>query len=153
MQYSKASSVGGNWADKTLLKNGQRAKIVTESVPTEEVYEGKPKTRNIVKVMFEGDKESKNVDLNRATVNGLIDSFGTDSTDWMEKYLTVHLEKMLVGGRRVTAMFLVPEGFEVAEDAGGFLVVSRIGVAPAEAADPLADQFTEDDIKPEDIPF
>ncbi len=32
---------------------------------------------------------------------------------------------MVVGGKRVTALYLVPEGFEVGEDDGGYMVVQK----------------------------
>lgn len=155
--YSKSSGVGGEWVDKAKLTNGQRAKIITESVPTEETYEGKPKTRNIVKVVFEGDKEPKNVDLNRATVNGLIDAFGPDSKEWMNKVLTVHAEKAVIGGSRKILLYLLPPGFEVAEDSGGYLIVQPVGMDKPEPPVPgdigYVQPEGEGDINPEDIPF
>ena len=60
---------------------------------------------------FSGDTETKNISLNRATINGLVDEFGEDSEQW----LTAETEKVVVGGKRQTALYLVADGYEKTE--------------------------------------
>ena len=54
----------------------------------------------------------------------------------------------MIGGKRGVALYLIPEGYEVTEDAGGYFIVTR----KAEVATPAASE-TKDAINPEDIPF
>ncbi len=61
--------------------------------------------------------------------------------------LTVHTEKVVVGGKRVTALYLVPEGFEVRENAEGYIEIVRIGSDVQKGTAP------KDEINPDDIPF
>ena len=57
----------------------------------------------------------------------MIDAFGTNSINWQGKHLTVMTEKVVVGGKRVTAAYLIPEGYEMGEDANGYVVISKVG--------------------------
>jgi hypothetical protein len=65
----------------------------------------------------------------------------------MNKHPTVHVEKTMIAGKRGVAMYLEPEGYEVTEDAGGYLVIARQGATAGAAPAP------KDSINPEDIPF
>jgi hypothetical protein len=112
MKYTK--SAGGPWAKGSEIANGTKAKLVSETVRSESAFkdkEGNPKMQDVAKVRFEGKDEPMNVNLNRATIYGLIDAFGEESQSWTGHTLTVHTEKVVVGGKRVTALYLVPQGF------------------------------------------
>lgn len=151
MKYQKSISVSGGWAKASELETGTRAKIVSETTPTASQFEnkdGSPKMQDVAKVRFEGKPEPLNVSLNRATVNALIDCYGDDSKDWINKYLTVHTEKMNVAGKRVVALYLIPEGYELKEDEGGYLVIVNSSKQPTEPAEVLPE---EDPLI--DIPF
>lgn len=156
MQYNKVSGGQGAFLDKKTLVNGQKAKIVSECMPVERDYEGKPQTQHIAKVQVQGDASGpKNVSLNNATRNGLIDAYGADSKEWMGHTLTIYTEKSTIGGKRVIILYLLPEGYDVSEDEGGYLVIQKVGKDVKKAApeivkeDPLEQEF----INPEDIPF
>lgn len=152
MQYQKSSGVSGGWVKASEVVSGTKAKLVSETVPSESVWEGKTIKNNVAKIRFQGQEgEAKNVNVNKPSINGLIDAFGTDSKDWIGKVLTAHTEKMLVGGKRVTALYLIPDGFEIAEDEGGYLVIKRIG-AVAETAPSEALEYPEAP-NLDDIPF
>ena len=143
-KFNKSSSIGGAWLDKKNLKDGDVIKLVSEA----KEEEGQNGPQIVAKCLVKGgEKEPKNVGINKPSKNGLIEAFGEDSTSWMEKKLTVKVEKTVVGGKRGIALYLVPEGFEVTEDDGGYVVVKRIG----EGGKPL-DQSSEDP-NPDDIPF
>lgn len=164
----KSSGANGPWVDKTKVKSGTKVKIVTECVPTDEEYQGKVSTRHVVKLKVQGDDgEPKNFDINRPSVNGLIDAFGEDTKAWIGQTLTAETMRVIVGGKMGTAMYLVPEGFEFTTDAGGYAVVQRIGAAqtpiaptPAEPHVPTGKfgdhapiEYPDEEINPADIPF
>ena len=140
MQYEK--SVQGSWVKSDDVKSGTKAKLISETAPKQGKFtddEGKPKMQDVAKIRFEGVEEPLNIALNRATIYGLIDAFGSDSKEWIGKTLTTQTEKMIVAGRNVRALYLIPEGFELTEDSGGYNVITKIGDV--------------DDITPEQIPF
>lgn len=153
--YSKALRTGG-WAKASELQGGQKAKIVDECQPIESTFtdkNGKMKMQDVCKVRFQGKEEALNVNLNRATIKGLIEAFGKDSKEWIGHTLTVHTEKVSVAGRRVTALYLLPEGFEAMEDKEGYLQIVRKGEAPVSSGDAPAEDAPAEDINPEDIPL
>ena len=80
---------------------------------------GETKFQDVAQVLFSGDTETKNISLNRATTNGLVDAFGEESADWQGHVLTCETEKMRVGRWAVTAVYLVPEGYERVDDQNG----------------------------------
>ena len=144
--YSKQTAISGKWAKASELGNIKRAKIVSETTPQKSQFLDKdnvPKTQDVCSVRFEGLDDSLNVSLNRATINGLVDAFGEDSKSWQGHYLSVETEKIRIAGKSVTALYLIPEGFERIDDANGYAVIQKVG------------EQNEDvkDVKVEDIPF
>ena len=138
--YQKNVSVGGQWAKASELANVKRARIISETNPSESSFlnkDGSVKFQDVCKVQFEGMGEPLNVSLNRTTINGLVDAFGNDSKDWMNKVLSVETEKVRVAGKSVTALYLIPDGFKKVDDAGGYAVIVPEGNetpdAPTEA--------------------
>lgn len=154
MKYQQQSSLSGAWVDKTKIHNGQRAKIVSEakSMPSNfQDDKGNVKNQDVAKVHFEGDKEAVNVSLNRATINGLISAFGDDSVNWMGHYLTAEVEKVRVAGKSVTAMYLIPEGYEKVDDDEGYAVIQKKNVKQSEPEIPIIGM--EDEIDDKSLPF
>ena len=149
MEFNKSTGGGGVWLDKKALKGGERAKIVSEAREEESVYEGKTRKQIIAKVSVEGVEEAGNVALNGATKNALIDAFGTDSKDWINKVVKTLIEKPIINGKRVTALYLIPEGFEMTEDDAGYVVIQR----PATSQPQAKESYPENEINPSDIPF
>lgn len=140
MKYNK--SAGGPWAKGSELVSGTKAKIVSETVRSESAFKddkGNPKMQDVAKIRFEGKEEPMNVNLNRATIYGLIDAFGEESQGWTGHTLTVHTEKVVVAGKRVTALYLIPDGFEIRETPEGYVEIARKGGKPEPAnSDPDA---------------
>ncbi len=150
--YKKSSGVSGAWVKAKDIVSGVKCKLVSETEPSESVWEGKTIKNNSAKIRFQGqDGEAMNVNVNRPSINGLVDAFGEDSKEWIGKILTAHTEKMLVGGKRVTALYLIPEGYEIGEDDGGYLVITKIGAK--ETSDPIKDDYPTEDIDPDLVPF
>jgi hypothetical protein len=147
MEFNKSTG-GGAWLDKKEVKTGDVAKLVSEAIEVE----GQNGTQIVAKIRIKGQEgDAKNVSINGPTKNALIDAFGKDSKGWVGNLLTCHVEKTLIAGKRGIALYLVPEGFEVAEDAGGYLVIARAGETPAAPRSPI--DYPKDDINPDDIPF
>lgn len=149
MKYTKKTGSSGAWLDKDTTENGTLVKIVADTEPKEGEYG----TQNVTKVRVKGAEQSVNANLNQCTLNGLIDAFGDDSKDWIGKVLTFQKEKMNVGGRRVTAMYLVPDGYVLSEDEQGYLVISKKEENSPMKKEAEAIEYPEEDINPEDIPF
>ena len=147
MQYQKQVSISGGWVKTAELKTGEKAKIVSETIPQPSSFldkKGNPKTQDVAKVRFESQTEPVNVALNRATINALVDAFGEDSKDWQGHHLTAETEKMRVAGKAVVALYLLPEGYTKIDDENGYAVIVKkdIQTAPVEG-----------EVKAEDIPF
>ena len=146
MKYQIVTSTG-SWVDKSKIVSGSKCKLVSETVPSEGMFEGKVIKNNVAKIRFEGEQgEARNVNVNTPSINGLVKAYGEDSKDWIGKILTAQTEKMLVGGKRVTALYLIPEGFELKEDEGGYLVITKVGGKEEEKVDYPAEEVNVDDI-------
>lgn len=130
MKYQKNTNIGGAWAKASELGNITSAKIVSETNPHPSQFlnkDGSVKTQDVCKVRFEGLPEPLNVSLNRTTINGLVDAFGEDSKDWQAQPLSVETEKVRVAGKAVTALYLIPQGYEKVDDKNGYAVIVKIG--------------------------
>lgn len=134
--YNKSAIVQGKWVKGSEVKDGARCKLVSETVPRQSQFQdpktGNLKIQDVSKVMFFGDSEPMNISLNRATIDALVDAFGEDSAKWQGHVLTAHTEKVVVGGKRVTAVYLVPDGYEVGEDLGGYVQIKKVGAEPSD---------------------
>ena len=127
MQYAKKEGGGGAWLKAKELQDGVKAKLVSETKPVESVFEGKSRTQDVAKIRIQGDENVYNVGLNRTTVNGLIDAFGTDSKNWTNQVLTVKIEETRIAGRKVNALYLIADGYEAIDNEDGYLVIVKAG--------------------------
>lgn len=168
MIYDKSSSVTGKWVKNSEVVSGSKCQLISE-VKTEpsqfkDPKTGFMKTQEVGKIQFVGSSDSLNISLNRMTIDGLVEAFGRDSKLWIGKTLTALTEKVLVGGKRVTAVYLIPDGFELKEDAEGYAHVVRIGTQTDEITAPVEpvqeeipviniEEENGQEIKPEDLPF
>lgn len=149
MQYTKSNSVSGEWVKGKDVKSGTKCKLVSEVLPVPSQFKdknGNDKTQDVGKIRFQGEQgEAKNISVNRASLNGLIEAHGADSKEWVGKLLTAETLKMQVAGKMQTALYLVPEGFALQEDANGYMVIAKVG-----ASESVVDV---DDETGEEIPF
>ncbi|HEY1757935.1 MAG TPA: hypothetical protein VGG72_21375 [Bryobacteraceae bacterium] len=131
MKYQKQQSIGGAWVKGSEVQSGSRCKLMSETSPMQSQFKnektGEVKMQDVAKILFSGDTEEKNISLNRATINGLIDAFGDDSALWQGQVLTAETEKVRVAGKAVTAVYLVPEGYERVDDENGYTVIVKKG--------------------------
>lgn len=157
MKYQKTFQVSGAWV-KTKDLTATKAKIVSETEPQPSSFlnkDGSPKTQDVCKVLFQGDKEPVNVALNRATINGLVEAFGEDSNEWIGKVLSVITEKIRVGGKANIALYLIADGYEKIDDEMGYAIIQKKKVAFEDSfpSNSTTERPEEVEIKPEDIPF
>jgi len=143
MLYQKREGGQGAWIKAKDLQEGTKAKLVSETTPQESVFEGKPRTQNVAKIRIQDKEGVFNIGLNQTTINGLIDAFGGDSKQWVDKTLTVKTDKTTIGGRRVTVLYLLAEGYDLLEDSNSYLYIGREGTQVKK----------NDDISNEEIPF
>jgi hypothetical protein len=128
--YAKSSSVTGAWVKGSELRSGTKCKLVSETTPQTSQFknkDGSVKMQDVAKIRLEGDDEPKNISLNRATIDALVDAFGEDSSKWIGKTLTAETEKTQIAGKRVTVVYLVPDGYEVKEDLAGYVHIVKSG--------------------------
>jgi hypothetical protein len=145
--YKKSQSLSGNWLKGADVTSGTKCFLMTEVTPQESNFtdrNGKMKMQDVAKIKFQGQSEAYNISLNRATVNALVDAFGEDSRKWINQVLTAMTEKAIVGGKRVTVVYLLPEGYETHEDDEGYVEVVR--------SVPEAGEMP-DEVETKDIPF
>lgn len=142
-------TIAGDWVKASELKSGVKAKLTSgvEVVPSK-FNEGK--FDNVSKIKFADEPTViKNVRLNRATMDGLIDAFGADDANWIDKPLTVQTEKTVVAGKRVTALYLLPEGFDLKEDSEGYVKVVNTSVKIGGTTL----EYNDGSVNVDDIPF
>lgn len=150
MKYQRTNGTQGAWVKASEVVSGTKAKIVSETAPVD----GNFGTQDVAKVRFQGAQEAVNVGLNRTTINGLIDAFGDDSKSWINQILTAQTEKQTIAGKRVTVLYLVPEGFEVGEDEGGYVKIMKTGTQVTKAVqDDDIPVIETEKINLADIPF
>lgn len=144
--------VDGGWLKKDEVKSGDQIKIVGETRPVEG---GEYGTQDICKIKTKGANEAVNTRFNKPTIQGLVRAYGSDSKDWIGKILTIHIEPMTVAGKRVKALYFIPEGFELKEDDGGYLtILPSDGTDPKPAPKPIETvEYPEEEINADDIPF
>lgn len=127
VQYQKTVSISGGWVKASELRNGSKARIVSETTPIESSFKdektGANKVQNVAKVRFDDLPEAVNVALNRATINALVDKFGGESSDWQGHVLTVETEKMRIAGKASVALYLVPQGYKKIDDDNGYAAI------------------------------
>ena len=142
----RTGGTGGAWIKKDTLKNGDQIRLVSEAEMMESTQGGQ---QLVAKCRLKGSSEAVNVAINNASRNALIDAFGDDSKNWINQTLTVETEKVLIAGKRGTALYLIPAGFAVTTDAEGYVVISgpKTGtpvVAGADTSEPVIQVGDED---------
>lgn len=125
--YDKKEFTSGKWADKAEFydKRVSSAKIVSETNPETSSFkneDGSPQMQDVCKIQVAGYDEALKVSLNRATINSLVDAFGTNSKDWQGHPLTVEVDKL--PGKKFP-LYLIPEGYKRIEDENGYSVIVK----------------------------
>jgi len=143
MKFTKPNQNSGPWLDIEKVVAGTRAKLVSEAVESE----GKYGLKVEAKIRVEGENETKNVNINKPSLAALINAYGDDSKNWINKVLTLQPKEMFVSGREVIALFLIPEGYHLTKDQNKYLVI----VPMQESIN--VDEGESEVIDPSEIPF
>lgn len=148
----KSGGVGGSWIDKKALKSGDLIKLTTEAewVPSSLNPEEK---QLVAKCKVKGMEGEFNLAINSPSRNALIDAHGKDTKDWIGKLLTAAVETGIFAGKRGVMLNLVPEGYVVAEDAAGFIVIRPKVEPPSVVARQRSAEEIAEDINLDDLPF
>ncbi len=122
MEYKKSSNVEGAWVKSSEVTSGSTFELTSEVTPTDGEYG----TQDIGKVLFQADDEPKNLRFNKTSLNAIIDAYGEESNGWVGKTFTAQTEKALVGGKRVTILYVIPDGYELSDGDGGFVSIEPV---------------------------
>lgn len=152
MEVTKSGGVGGSWIDKKALKPGDLIKLTTEAewVPSSLNPEEK---QLVAKCKVKGMEGEFNLAINSPSKNALIDAFGTETKNWVDKLLTAAVESGIFAGKRGVMLNLVPEGYVVAEDAAGFIIIRPKQEPPAVVARTLSAEEVAEGINIDEGPF
>lgn len=131
MEYNKSSAVDGAWVKASEVKSGTTFKITGEVKPVEGEYG----VQDVGKVVFKGESDEKNLRFNKTSLNAMIDAFGNESKEWVNQVLTAVTEKALVGGKRVTILYAIPEGYELSDGADRVEIIKVDGESRPEVDD------------------
>ena len=164
---SKPSTVSGEWVKGSEVPEGVKVRIKSEAQEQPSTYtdkRGNIKNQIVAKVQIQGKTGLFNLSLNKATVVALINCYGEDTLNWIDKVFTAHTEKVKVAGKTQVALYLVPDGYVAEDNEEGYTVVHEIKQGNDQAPEPKGDMFEEmeqeakpnpDDaeINESDIPF
>lgn len=153
-EYSKHEVLAGDWIKGKDIRSGSKAKLKSEVHPTPSQFkdkDGNVQMQDVGKIHIQGETTQKNIRVNKASISALVDAFGNDSKNWIDKLLTLETMKVSVGGKMQTAVYLVPEGYELGEDSNGYVVIKKIGGEINLMGDDT--EYPSEDINPDDIPF
>lgn len=135
-EYQKKVSVGAfakkgeDYKDGDLLVVANEGKKIMGQFGEQDVF--------LVKLP-KGDE--KNMSFNQTSINGLIDAYGTNSTNWIGKQIKVHLINQNVSGKFMKVAYVSHPDAELTED--GFIMPSAEAKVAPVSSDP----------NPADIPF
>lgn len=155
-EYNKNEIMGGSWLKGKEVRSGTKAKLKSEVHPSPSQFkdkDGNIKMQDVGKILLQGESELKNISVNKASISALVDAFGKNSNDWIDKLLTIETLKVSVAGKMVTAVYLVPEGYTLGEDENGYVIITSGNTEKILTGDDEVDVSDEEDINPADIPF
>lgn len=132
-EYAK---VGQDLKDQTLIKILDEGQVVTGDFGDRHVF--KVTTLN----------GEKNLSFNQTSMNNLIEEFGDDTTNWMNKEVKVFLITQSVSGQMKKVCYLTGPDWEMVEDAKGNLKFAKLD--QVETVDDLNAQLAH---KAKDLPF
>jgi len=137
-------------------------------------YEADLKTGDIVKILDSGETEQgnfgeqtvfkiktrngdKKLSFNQKTINVLIQEFGEDTENWMNKDVKVILHKTIIAGKKAIVPYLVTSDWQI-DEYGELFKAGGVGTPnqPQNAPEPSnlpSETSTSDEVKVEDIPF
>jgi len=160
MIHEKKVSVGAGYVNKTSyefegkkfeadIKDGDIVKILDEGIQMQKEFKGKTSTVTVHKI--ETRNGTKAISLNQTSLNNLIDAFGKDSSEWVDKEVKVWVLKVMVSGKLQNVAYLSHKNAEM-NDEGKFLTPEDKSVNVSDSKEDEIN-FDDDEIKEEDSPF
>lgn len=143
---SKPSMVSGEWVKGSEILKGTKVRIKSEAQEQPSPYtdkRGNIKNQIVAKVQIQGKTGLFNLSLNKATVVALIDCYGEDTLNWVDKVFTAHTEKVKVAGKTQIALYLIPDGYVAEDNEEGYTVVHKPHAGNEQAPEPKGDMFEE----------
>lgn len=128
MEYQKKVSVGQFAKKGEDYKDGDIVTIRDEG----KQVEGQYGIQNVFSVKLANGDE-KNMSLNQTSINNLIDAYGSNSKNWVDKKVKVWLILQSVSGKMVKVTYLSHPNAEISED--GDFSISNAHRDPAAEAD------------------
>ena len=161
MIHDKKVSVGAMYAQKKKyvdkktnqefeadIKDGDIVKIIGQGVEKESKFGG---TDTVIMIETRNGKKAFN--LNNGSTNNLVDAYGKDDKEWLNKEAKVWIFKVMKDGAIQLQAFLSHPKTEVDEETGKFLNPERADVSIAGAEDVEDINFDEDEEVAKNSPF
>jgi len=99
-----------NFLKTADIKGGEVITFVNEGEwITSKVYkydDGTPRQDFYIKVMIEGEERDLRLNVTNRTI--LVEAFGKETAEWVNRGATVAKEKVMVGGKRMDTIVLTP---------------------------------------------
>lgn len=130
--YKKTSSIGAfakkgeDYQDQAILTVLNEGKRVSGEFGEQEVF-----------LMQMPNGESKNMTMNRTSINNMIDAYGADSDRWVNQTAKVHLILQNVQGKMVRVAYLAHPEAVLDEASGQFVLPSATKEALVHEFPPL----------------
>lgn len=125
-EYQKRISVGA-FAKKGIdYKDGDKVVVLNEG----KQVVGQFGEQDVFLVRLPNGEE-KNMTFNQTSINGLIDAYGKDSKEWINKEVRVHLVNQNVAGKFLKVTYISHPEAELTEN--GFVLDNALKSGDAEA--------------------
>lgn len=111
--YQKKISVGKFAKLNQDFQDGNTLFLLDEG----KEIEGTFGMQDVFKIKLPNGEES-NLSINQTSINRMIDKYGEDSKNWVNKPMTVHAITQNVQGKFKKVVYIIPEGMSL-EDEGG----------------------------------
>jgi hypothetical protein len=131
--YTKKISVGAFLKKGVDFKDGDTIEIANEG----KEIEGQFGMQDVFLIKLTDGKEG-NISINQTSINGFVDAFGKEATNWIGKKVKVVKIKQNVSGKFIDVYYFAHPEAELTEN--GFVL-------------PSTEVHPDGDIAPEDIPF
>jgi len=131
--YEKRITVGQFLKKGVDIKDGELVEIANEG----KEVEGQFGTQDVFLIKTASGKEG-NISINQTSINGFVDAFGKEATNWIGKKVKVVKIKQNVSGKFIDVYYFAHPEAELTEN--GFVL-------------PSTEVHEDGDIAPEDIPF
>ncbi len=133
----KAGGIDGKWAKVGAdIRDGDRIKILDAGIVDDSGNFGPKK---VFKIMTHS-KEEFNLGFNQTSLNNLVDGFGGETEEWVNKVVSAFVVRQMVGDGLKNVLYIAPEGWTMDDD-GKF------------APEKSLSKEIPDGISPDDIPF